>query len=66
MRACEATLRPCQRGCGADCAIYGFAEPASPHIPLDVADFLRRLLDPEDLGHAVSDEVRQIVRGLLA
>ena len=27
--------------------------------------FMRRLMDPEDLGHAVSNEVRQIVRETL-
>ena len=27
--------------------------------------FLKRLLDPEDLGHAVSNECRQIAYGLL-
>lgn len=28
--------------------------------------FLRRLLDPEDLGHAVTEEVRNEVRKLLS
>ena len=27
--------------------------------------FIKRLLDPEDLGHAVSNECRQIAYGLL-
>lgn len=32
---------------------------------IDLRAFVLRLLDPEDLGHAVSDEVRQAARQAL-
>ena len=74
---CLVTSKRCERGCSDQmrCGINHFAqdagyalgraEPARDPLPLDVADFLHRLLDPDDLGHAVSDEVRQIARSLL-
>ena len=58
---CNAENNPCWQREIADALRERLAQP-----PEDRARaFLRRLLDPEDLGHAVSHEVRQKVRELL-
>lgn len=61
-RAC-AGVRQCAKQHGQDDALRSAAQRIAEHN-VRLRSFLLRLLDPEDLGHAVTPEVRELARAL--